>query len=368
MNKEINHFVILGGAGYLGVYLVKEIASNPYNKVTIITRNKSKQILFRGFDNIFIESDSQSVLNQEILVINLAYGLDVSFKKTKKLNNLILNSIDILCSNNMVKSMIHVSSVVLSEDDSSLLPKLDKSDTYKYAKSISELGIKQIQLRYNVPTLVVRSGNILGPGSIWAVKICKSLIEGNPIATKSNNFYSNSTYVGNLVDFLYKKSKALSNDFEIVNFNEFGFLPWNDFIGVIANELDIKPVVWNSSSINDFGVSFTKDIKNAFNQMVKIAILKIYKGPVSNKFIDKLLDIFSIKKLDQKVKSNIKAVDNDHYPDAQEFALLKVFMNSNNIENSLSEKEVNDLPYNFSKVSDELLKWLRIAGYSSLKF
>ena len=102
--------------------------------------------------------------------------------------------------------------------------------------------------------------------------------------------------------------------------------------------------------------------------MVKIAILKIYKGPVSNKFVDKLLDTFSIKKLGQKAKSNIKAIDNDHYPDSQEFALLKVFMNSNIIENSLSDKEVNDLPYDFSKVSHELLKWLRIAGYSSIKF
>ena len=41
-----------------------------------------------------------------------------------------------------------------------------------------------------------------------------------------------------------------------------------------------------------------------------------------------------IKKLGQKAKSNIKAIDNDHYPDSQEFALLKVFMNSNIIENS----------------------------------
>jgi len=368
MNKEINHFVILGGAGYLGVYLVKEIASNPYNKVVIITRNKSKQILFRGYDNVFFESDSQSLGNQEIIIINLAYGLDISFKKTKKLNNQIVKSIDFLCNNNKVKSLIHVSTIVLSEDNSSLSPKLDKSDTYKYAKSISELGIKQIQLKYNIPTLVVRSGNILGPGSIWAIKICKNLLEDKPIGTKSNNFYSNSTYVGNLVDFLYKKSKVLSNDFEIVNFNEFGHIPWNDFIGVIANELDITPLAWNSSNINDFNVSFTKDMKNALNQMVKIAILKIYKGPISNKLIDKLIDTLNIKKLDEKAKSNIKIIDGDHYPNAQEFALIKVFMNGNKIDSGLYEKEIQDLPYNFSKVSDELIKWLHIAGYSSLKF
>ena len=264
--------------------------------------------------------------------------------------------------------MIHVSSIVLSEENKNLVPKLDKTDTYKYAKSIAELGVKKIHTKYNIPTLVVRSGNILGPGSIWAIKICKNLLDQKPIATKSNDFFSNATYVGNLVDFLSKKPIKLVADFEIINFNEFGSLAWNEFIEIVAEEIGIQPKVWNSSNIRDFKVSFSRDLKNAMNQMIKMGVIKIYKGPVSNKFIDKLLDIFSIKKLDQKAKSNIKAIDNDHYPDAQEFALLKVFMNSNNIENSLSEKEVNDLPYDFSKVSDELIKWLRIAGYSSLKF
>lgn len=367
MNKSINHFVILGGAGYLGVYLVKEIASKAENKVTIITRNKSKQILFKGYDNIFFESENKSIFNQEIFIINLAYGLDVSFKKTKKLNNNIINLIDILCANNKVKSLTHVSSVVLSEDNLGLMPKLNKNDTYKYAKSISELGVKQIQLKYNIPTLIVRSGNILGPGSIWTVKICKSLLEGNPIATKSNNFFSSSTYVSNLVYFLYEKSSLISNDFEIVNFNEFGYIPWNDFIKVISDELNITPEVWISESIDDIGISLIKDIKNVLSQMIKTAILKIYKGPISNGLINKILDIFNIRKLDQKAKSNIKSLDNDTYPDAQEFALLKVFMNNNKIENNLSEKELKNLPYDFSKVSKELIKWLRISGYSSLK-
>jgi nucleoside-diphosphate-sugar epimerase len=367
MNKEINHFVILGGAGYLGVYLVKEIASQANSKVTIVTRNKSKQILFRGYENVFFKSSTKDILNQNIFVVNLAYGLDVSYKITKKLNDLIIGSIDVLCSNNQVKSLIHVSSIVLSEENMDLVPKLDKTDTYKYAKSIAELGVKKIYTKYNIPTLVVRSGNILGPGSIWAIKICKYLIDQKPIATKSNDFFSNATYVGNLTDFLSKKPKKLFADFEIINFNEFGSLAWNEFIEIVAEEIGIQPKVWNSSNIRDFKVSFSRDLKNAINQMVKIAILKIYKGPISNKFIDKLLDTFNITKLDQKAKSNIKAIDNDHYPDAQEFALLKVFMNSNNIENCLSEKEVNDLPYDFSKVSDELVKWLRIAGYSSLK-
>ena len=327
MNKEINHYVILGGAGYLGIYLVKEIASKVNTKVTIVTRNKSKQILFRGYENVFFESSTKNISNQSIFVINLAYGLDVSYKKTKKLNILIIESVDVLCNSNNVKSLIHVSSIVLSEKNTDLVPKLDKSDTYKYAKSIAELGIKKIQTKYNIPTLVVRSGNILGPGSIWSIKICKYLIEEKPIATNSNDFFSNATYVGNLAYYLSKKPSNLSSDFQIINFNEFGSLAWNEFIKVVAEEIGIEPKVWNSSNIEDFKVSFSKDLKNAINQMVKIAILKIYKGPISNKFIDKLLDIFNITKLDQKAKSNIKAIDNDHYPDAQEYALLKVFMN-----------------------------------------
>lgn len=367
MNKEINHFVILGGAGYLGVYLVKKIASQANTKVTIVTRNKSKQILFRGYENVFFKSSTKDILNKNIFVMNLAYGLDVSYKTTKKLNDSIIESIDILCNSNNIKSLIHISSIVLSEDNNDLVPKLDKSDTYKYAKSIAEIGVKKIHTKYNIPTLIVRSGNILGPGSIWAIKICKYLIEQKPIATKSNDFFSNATYLGNLTDFLSKKSRNFSSDFQIINFNEFGSLAWNEFIEVVAKEIGIEPKSWNSTNIEDFKVSLLKDLKNAINQMIKMGIIKIYKGPVSKKIIDKFIDKFNIKKLDQKAKSNIKVIDNDYYPDAQEFALLKVFMNNNEVENSLSEKEISELPFDKNKVFDELRKWLRIAGYSSLK-
>lgn len=367
MNKKTNQFIVFGGAGYLGGHVVKELASNPENKVTIITRNKSKKILFKEFKNIDFSSNVRDVLNQKIYVINLAYGLDLSYKKTKDLNNSILNSIDELCCSNKVISLIHLSSIVLSENDSTLEPKLNKSDTYKYAKSFVELGVKKIHQKHNIPTLIIRSGNIIGPGSIWVVKICKNLLDDKPIATKTPLFYSNATYVGNLVSFIVEKSKKASCSFKTINFNEFGLRPWNDFIQIISDEIGLKPKKWKSSSMDEFKVSFKKDIRNAVKEMIKVAVLKIYKGPASNKFVDKTLEALNIKNLDLKAKTNIKKIDNDAYPDSQEYSLLKVFMNKDKIENSLDQKEIEALPYDFKKLSNEIVNWLKLSGYSSIK-
>jgi len=80
MNKDLNHFVIFGGAGYLGGFLVREIASDSKNTITIVTRNRSKKILFKDLTNVNFVEDVNEIKNEELYIINLAYGLDISFK------------------------------------------------------------------------------------------------------------------------------------------------------------------------------------------------------------------------------------------------------------------------------------------------
>lgn len=361
MSESSNHFVIFGGAGYLGGYLVKRIAEEANNKITIITRNKSKQILFKGRSNIYFESDVNSISNERIYVVNLAYGLDMSMKVTKKLNEKLFKSIDQLCSRNQVSSIIHVSSIVLSEGNNQLSVKLDKSDSYKFAKSYGEYEIQKFSKKFGIPSLIIRSGNIVGPGSIWVIKICKNLIENKPIATQDSKLFSNATYVENLADYLFTSALEVSESFKIINYNEFGSRPWNDFISILSAEIGVDPVKWKSRNIKEMNISFKKDFRNTFQAVKKAAVLKFYKGPISNKKVNRILELFNIKNLDKKTKTGIKKIDNDQYPDAQEYALLKVFMNDTEVP--FSKVKVR---YDFKHVSNELINWARISGYSSI--
>ena len=93
----------------------------------------------------------------------------------------------------------------------------------------------------------------------------------------------------------------------------------------------------------------------------KAAVLKFYKGPKSNHKVNAILEYLNVKNLDKKTKMGIKKIDNDNYPDSQEFELLKVFMNDEQAH--FNQKIVK---HNFNYVSNKLINWARISGYSSL--
>ena len=368
MNKEKRHYVIFGGAGYLGTYLVKRLSAIADNEISIVTRNKSKQILFSDFLNVKIIGDINEVQGQEIYIINLAYGLDISFKKTKQLNKSIISSIKKLCGNNNVISLTHVSSIVLSQEKDPSRLRINKADTYKYAKSYAEVEIQKISTQFNINTTVVRSGNIIGPGSIWLMKICKRILECKPINCKSENIYCNATYVCNLAYFIEKCSLATFGGFNLFNLNEFGDLSWSKFVDLVSEEMGITAISWKTESLQHIKTSLKADVFKSFNESKKTFILKLYKGPVSGRHINIILEKLGVKGLDKKVKKNIKTIEKDPYPDSQEFALMTVFMNDIKVKNDFDKEFIGELPYDFRSISVELKNWIKISGFSNLSF
>ena len=368
MNKQKRHYVIFGGAGYLGMYLVKRLAATEGHEVSIVTRNKSKQILFSDFSNVKIIGDINEVQEQEIYVINLAYGLDISFRKTKQLNESIISSIRKLCGNNEVISLTHVSSIVLSQEKDPSRLRINKADTYKYAKSYAEVEIQKISKQFNINTTIVRSGNIVGPGSIWLMKICKRLLERKPINCKSEEVHCNATYVNNLAYFVEKSASSNTGGFTLCNFNEFGDLSWSKFIDLVSEEMGIAAISWKTESLQQVKTSLKADVSKSLKESLKTFILKLYKGPVSGAYINKILEKFRIQGLDKKVKKNIKTIEKDPYPDSQEFALMTVFMNDIKVVNNYDKEIAGELPNDFESVSSELKKWIKISGYSNLNF
>lgn len=368
MNKEKRHYVIFGGAGYLGTYLVKQLSASADIEISIVTRNKSKQILFSDFLNVKIIGDINEVQGQEIYVINLAYGLDISFKKTKQLNKSIISSIKKLCGNNSVISLTHVSSIVLSQEKDPSRLRINRADTYKYAKSYAEVEIQKISKQFNINTTVVRSGNIVGPGSIWLIKICKRILECKPINCKSETVYSNATYVGNLTYFIEKNSKSNVSGFTLCNLNEFGDLSWSKFVDLVSEEMGIATISWKTESLRHIKISLKADVSKSIKESLKTFTLKLYKGPVSGRYVNKILEKLGVKGLDKKVKKNIKTIEKDPYPDSQEFALMTVFMNDIKVDDNYDKEIIGELPNDFGSVSSELKNWIKISGYSNISF
>ena len=113
----------------------------------------------------------------------------------------------------------------------------------------------QISAKFKTPVYVIRSGNIIGPGSPWINNIFNSLIHEKPITGNEKYYPSNSTFVGNIskIIFLFcQKKPKLNNFFMVYNFAEFGNICWKEIIEKLNNnrfEL-IKWGIPNSNHLN----------------------------------------------------------------------------------------------------------------------
>lgn len=195
------NIVIIGGQGFVGQYLVRELSKNSTNSITITSRNTNKSqyintsqypnvTTITGFDIFNQNNILQYVQNQDI-VFNLA-GL-VSFKQKDKslLNNTNhIGALNVLkaCEDGKVKKLIHLSSTAalgysntIIDEDHVFDWSHNKKCVYSFSKSLANTHYKKSSLN----TIVVYPSLILGPGDnnntlklIHAIK--KNTIPFNP--------------------------------------------------------------------------------------------------------------------------------------------------------------------------------------------
>jgi nucleoside-diphosphate-sugar epimerase len=231
----MNPFVIIGGAGYIGIELVNKLLIQGCNNVVIVTRNTSKKILFRDTRVHFVKSIDD--VKHRAFVINLAFANTSDYSKIKHSTSDLVKSIKRYHENVGAFFILHVSTIVLSELGMSY-GQVSKKEAYTYSKSLQEyLFIKSFD---KTELAIVRSGNVLSPNSPWLLKLCLKLTTNDPIKFKGKMAPSNATSLDFLVRiFLDLSLRKKSGYFNCCELSE---CTWDTFVDNLANLMGLNQI------------------------------------------------------------------------------------------------------------------------------
>ncbi len=96
-------------------------------------------------------------------------------------------------------------------------------DVFPYVKGRLENHVLDTCARRNVPLMVVRVGNVVGPASLWARTVPGHLTKGVPFLV--DGAPSNATSVFNLIEFLKRQIEAPEGS-GIILFTEMSRITW----------------------------------------------------------------------------------------------------------------------------------------------
>ena len=240
----MNSFIIIGGAGYVGIRLVNTLLGQGCEKVIIVSRNTSKKILFRDPRVHIVKNIDQ--IDIKAIVVNLAFANTSDYSKIKRSTTALVNSIKDYHKRVGAYFIIHVSTVVLSEGNMAY-GSVSKKTAYIYSKSLQEnLFVSSFQKN---ELAIVRSGNILSEHSPWLLKIASKLINEEPLKYNGAMAPSNATSL----EFLVHRIIELGNNCVSGYFNccELSEYSWDIFIDFVAQKMSVLKIQEFDKSITN---------------------------------------------------------------------------------------------------------------------
>lgn len=198
----VNNFVILGGAGFIGINLILHLSKNN-NLNIILVDNFQESFNLREVKNIlkenkiflksivFIKSDISNVgnyskyLNKNTYLVHLAAmpGIDYSTKYPyESINQNLFKFIKILeiCREKKIKKIILASSnAVLGESSykTNENDKINPISIYGSSKASCEIFTYNYFLNYNLSSAILRFSNVYGPYSIYKNSVISKFIK-----------------------------------------------------------------------------------------------------------------------------------------------------------------------------------------------
>lgn len=361
-NKKsgIKHIVVAGGGGYIGRYFVKFLLkTDPNIKIIIVTRNLGRKMFFQdsrvelvtGFDKIKVHDAD---------IFNFAYSNAISFKKGAKMSRALIDSLTNSLVDSYSGTIIHISSVAVYNAQSSLsahltpekLQGIRKNDPYSYLKAMAEQRLSSNCKNKNIKYKIVRLGNVMGPGSAWVNLLYSRYLSGEPLTESTIKHYSNTTFIGNTVHFIYKLSKS-SNKKVYYNLCEFGGKEWGDWLNAL-NVIDKDKIkCWPIKTSKEINPQIRDDIRFVKNIIVGTVAPIALKLTGIYSHLLKVLDLFNInleKTRDKtKVKIRISNSKKEYYL-LKEYQIAEIYLNTKEIGlEGYNVKEIVDIPFSFEE-------------------
>lgn len=373
LNKKKDAIIVFGGAGYVGRYLVHSLCQiYPTHQIFVVTRNISKALFFLNYDQVQITDNLNNIRYDNQLVFNLAFELKTSFRETRKSVEALVKNIMRTVGNHPNETIIHLSSIAVLgnaiDASPSRLRKISSEDIYADAKGYTEELLWKVCEKRGIRLLILRSGNVMGPGSAWADKIILRLREQKPILGIEEEHPSNVTFIGNLVYALSRYATEIENlgtdrTQHVANFAEFGNVSWHQWINIFSDYLNIEPSRWKTDELSDFAPDVLQDLSYIKKEITRKIIKLANQGRATHKLIEKALNYVNASNIRNKAKIIVQSVNRD-YIDYSEYRAAKVFLDKTTFGLQGNMEFVRtELPYDFNHAKKSIIGWLKFAGY-----
>jgi len=371
-SEEVKRLVVVGGAGYLGRFLVDQLSVKyPKAEIIVVSRNRSKAMFFLGKPRVSVVSTIRGLNLKKGAIYNLAYEIGTSFRQSRQFAKQLADDLLVGLHHSFSGPFIHVSSIAVHGGMPSMdtvqpepIRKSQKENLYSETKACIEQVLYRLCLKAGVQLFIVRSGNIMGPGSIWSTIIARRLAEGLPLLGKNMQHPSNTTYVGNLAHGLaqYAQVTDIHKSMNIQNFAEFGNVAWDVWVEAIAQLMNRKPVHWETDDIADFKPSLREDVGLIYRKALSTAFPLVSKGRASSRVVARCLDFIPNKDVKGKAKAYV-ADSNEKslaYIEEQEYGLAQLFLQKTvfGVEGS-PDGICNCLPYDLDAAQKSIENWAR---------
>jgi nucleoside-diphosphate-sugar epimerase len=246
--------LVTGAAGFIGSALANRLSAEGYEIKALIHKNKPEKL------NDKIEYISGDILDKESLKPAIK---DVDFifhcaahvkdygpkKKFYQVNVEGTKNIVELCEQYKIKRLVYLSHQQYESEN--------KLGHYSRSKRLAEKYLIEKYEKEKLPVVIIRPGNVYGPGAnIWVLRILDALKKNRIALIDNGSGIFLHTYIDNLLDALIaslKEDDAIGKIIDITDGKN--NTTWKEYFDFLAKISDTAPISRNMSKKTALAIS-----------------------------------------------------------------------------------------------------------------
>jgi len=238
--------LVTGAAGFIGNALTKRLAEEGH-KVKGVIHQKKLQSLVKNVEYVTGDiTDKESIKSAfkdvDVVFHCAAVVKDYGPKKMfYKINLEGTKNVVEICEEYGVKRFIFLSHQTYE-------PK-EKLEFYSKTKALAEQYLNEKYKRGEFPVVIIRPGNVYGPGdAIWVIRVLKAIKRNRVTLINEGKGIFLHTYIDNLIDALMaamKEKKAIGKTIDVTDGDN--NISWAEYLNSLARMAGKNPIEKNLS-------------------------------------------------------------------------------------------------------------------------
>ncbi len=240
--------LIVGGTSYVASFFIDECLQRGWTVYAVSHNSVRQQILSVRNGNVrsitgLAEAGSIGSVDA---IVNFAYPSDLSAARVHAASRRLMGQIVEAAGRLSPKILIHISTQSVFGYTFARTPRpvpvwWAAGDNYIDTKVLAEVLLLLKTRHVPYVRVILRLGNVIGPGSYWMSQVARLLLAEEPVGRGK----SNATYVRNTADYLAHlltaDDGALRSFGVVHHLAEFSSHSWADFVEPVASAMGLCP-------------------------------------------------------------------------------------------------------------------------------